>query len=100
MSACISVSWTVFGAITMTEIRKHFILNPIKEEVMFFVMFVCVCVCYSYCLKKFWIDSDKKKKKMCRVGFWLQAINIWIRCTKVFKANLMLYWSKIDKNFQ
>lgn len=44
MSACISVSWTVFGAITMTEIRKHFTLNPIKEEVMFFVMFVYVCV--------------------------------------------------------
>lgn len=70
MSACISVSWTVFGAITMTEIRKHFTLNPIKEEVIFFVMFVYVYVCVRVCVtltasKSFELILIKKKKKNC-----------------------------------
>lgn len=64
-------------------------------------VYVCVRVCVTLTASKsFELILIKKKKKLCRVGFWLQAINIWIRCSKVFKANLMLYWSKIDKNFQ
>lgn len=58
----------------MTEIRKHFTLNPIKEEVIFFVMFVYVYVCVRVCVtltasKSFELILIKKKKNCVEWAF-------------------------------
>lgn len=77
------------------QISLSDILTALKETAASAEVELFVCACHSACKHGDVNGFEWILIKLCRVG---NCVQMWLPSTEIIKVNVMIYWSKTDKN--